>query len=253
MSKGTKISILIPCYNEEESIGSVVDAFKAVEKKSKGYCFDIIVIDNNSKDKTTEVAKAHGATVFFEPKKGKGNAMRSGFLHLAGDTDFVIMIDGDDTYRPNEIMRLIEPLESGFCTVVLGSRLCGKINRDSMKLFNLLGNKFFTFFTRQFYKVQATDVLTGYYAWKVAAVRTMVPHLTSEGFAIEIEMVTKMAKLGEEIFSVPVTYAARVGESSLHPLVDGVKIMRVLLGNLFWSPVKTNNKTIMPDRDSGSV
>jgi hypothetical protein len=110
------------------------------------------------------------------------------------------------------------------------------MNDDSMKLFNYLGNKLFTILSRVFYGVQATDVLTGYYAWKKSAVDNMLPYLNSAGFTIEIEMVTKMAKLGETIFSVPVSYDARAGESNLKPVSDGVKIMRVLLGNLFWKP-----------------
>jgi dolichol-phosphate mannosyltransferase len=236
MAKNKKITVLIPCYNEEGGIGSVISGFKAVAETVQGYSFEIIAIDNNSKDKTTEVAERHGATVLFESKKGKGNAMRSGFARVSDDTDYVVMLDGDHTYRPAEVMRLIEPLDSGFCTVILGSRLYGKMHHDSMKLFNYLGNKLFTFLSRTIYGVQATDVLTGYYAWKAESVKKMLPHLTSDGFTIEIEMVTKMAKLGEQIFSVPVSYDARAGESNLKPVSDGIKIMRVLLGNVFWKP-----------------
>jgi dolichol-phosphate mannosyltransferase len=247
MSKNKKITVLIPCYNEEAGIGSVVCGFKAVAENVQGYTFDIIAIDNNSKDKTKEVATEHGAKVLFESKKGKGNAMRSGFAHIPDDTDYVVMLDGDHTYRPTEVMRLIELLESNFCTVVLGSRLYGQMSHDSMKLFNYLGNKLFTFMSRTLYGVQATDVLTGYYAWKADAVRKMLPHLTSEGFTIEIEMVTKMAKLGEQIFSVPVSYDARAGESNLKPVSDGIKIMRVLLGNVFWKPRTYKSEVFQAD------
>jgi glycosyltransferase involved in cell wall biosynthesis len=236
MLKIKKVTILIPCYNEESGIGAVIDGFKAVEQQAVGYEFNIVVVDNNSKDATTEVAKSHGAKVFFEAKKGKGNAMRFGFSQISTDADFVVMIDGDNTYRPSEVMRLIEPLESGFCSVVLGSRLYGRMNQGSMKLLNYLGNKLFTTLARTFYGVQATDVLTGYYAWNAATARNLAPHLVSDGFTIEIEMVAKMAKLGEEIFSVPVSYDARAGETNLKPVEDGIKIMRVLLSHLFWNP-----------------
>lgn len=229
-----KITVIVPCYNEEAGIESVIEGFQTAFSNNGNYDFEIVVIDNNSKDRTTEIAKAAGAHVLFEGKKGKGNAVRTGFHNISSDTDFVVMIDGDNTYRPSEIFRLIELLESGFCTVVLGSRLFGKMNEDSMKLFNYLGNKLFTLLSRLFYGVQATDVLTGYYAWNMSAVRKMLPHLNSEGFTIEIEMVTKMAKLGESIYSVPVSYDARAGESNLKPVADGIKIMRVLWSNIFW-------------------
>jgi dolichol-phosphate hexosyltransferase len=244
MEKETKkITVIIPCYNEERGVGSVISGFKTAFLENSNYDFEIIVIDNNSKDKTTEVAKTAGATVLFEGKKGKGNAVRKGFANVSSDTDFVVMIDGDDTYRPVELFRLIELLESDFCSVVLGSRLYGKISEGSMKSLNLLGNKMFTLLSRVFYGVQSTDVLTGYYAWKKSAVDNMLPHLNSDGFTIEIEMVTKMAKLGETIFSVPISYDARAGESNLKPVSDGIKIMRVLLANLFWKS-RINNVEI---------
>jgi glycosyltransferase involved in cell wall biosynthesis len=247
MSTNKKITILIPCYNESAGVGSVIDGFKAVADRTPDYDFEIIAVDNNSKDSTSEVAKRHGAAVHFEGKKGKGNAMRSAFAQISADTDFVVMLDGDDTYRASEVMRLIEPLEAGFCTVVLGSRLKGKMQNNAMSAFNRFGNHFFTALARVFYGVQATDVLTGYYAWKADAVRKMTPHLTSEGFTIEIEMVAKMAKLGESIFSVPINYDARAGESNLKPVEDGIKILKVLIGNLFWNPVKKTPVSAVPD------
>jgi glycosyltransferase involved in cell wall biosynthesis len=231
-----KIAVLIPCYNEEGGIGSVIDSFPTDALRANGYGLEIIVIDNNSNDRTAEVAKAHGANVISEPNKGKGNAVRKGFSEISDDTNFVVMIDGDDTYSPREILRLIEPLRSGFCSVVLGSRLYGKINIGSMKRTNLFGNYVFSFLVRFLYGARVTDVLTGYYAWNRAAVKKMYPHLVSEGFTIEIEMITKMVKLGEEIFSVPITYDARAGESNLKPIADGIRIFSVLLRNLFWKP-----------------
>lgn len=247
MSSRKKITILIPCYNEVAGVGAVIDGFKAVASNQSQYEFEIVAVDNNSKDNTAEVATQHGARVHFEARKGKGNAMRSAFAQISSDTDFVVMLDGDHTYRPNEVLRLIEPLEAGFCTVVLGSRLTGKMQPDAMSLFNYFGNRIFTTLARVFYGVKATDVLTGYYAWNVAAVRKMIPHLTSEGFTIEIEMIAKMAKLGEAIYSVPISYDARAGESNLRPIVDGIKILKVLVGNLFWLPTAELAPTTTPE------
>lgn len=231
-----KITALIPCYNEEEGIAAVIKSFPREKLKQYGYELDIVVIDNNSSDKTAKIARSLGVTVLEEPKQGKGNAMRLGFNSISADTDYVVMLDGDDTYRAEEILRMVEPLESDFCDVVIGSRLGGRISKGSMNTLNRAGNWIFTHLLRLFYRVNVTDVLTGYFAWKREALERLRPHLISKGFAIEMEMATKMARLGIQIASVPISYDARAGESNLNPFYDGIRILWMLLKNLFWKP-----------------
>jgi len=231
-----KITVLIPCFNEESGIASVIKGFPVERLAAQGYLLDIIVIDNNSSDRTAEIAASHGATVIHESKKGKGNAMVRGFYSISNDTDYVVMIDGDYTYRPSEILRLIEPLSAGFCSVVIGSRLGGRISAGSMKPFNRMGNWIYSHLVKYFYGVNVSDVLTGYFAWKREAVERLRPHLESSGFSIEIEMVTKMARLGETVCSVPISYDLRAGESNLNPIVDGTRILLVFMRNLTWHP-----------------
>ena len=233
----------VPCHNEADGIGDVLRSFPTEELRDRGYALQIIVIDNNSTDRTAAIAKRLGAKVIREPKKGKGNAIRRGFGAIAKDTDFVVMLDGDNTYRPEEILRMIEPLESRFCTVVVGSRLGGRIHHGSMAAVNRLGNWVFSSLVRHFYKVNVTDVLSGYFAWKRQAVERLRPHLMSNGFAIEMEMITKLAILGEK-FIRSISYHARAGESSLRPWYDGSRIMAMLLRNLRWRPgrVKRSKK-----------
>lgn len=239
MQKPTKkITVLIPCYNEAAGIAGVITSFQREKIQAMGYALDVLVIDNNSKDDTAAVAREAGARVIFEGKKGKGNAIRTGFYNIPSDTDYVVMLDGDDTYRPEEVLRLIELLDSGFGTVAIGTRLGGKMAEDSMRTLNRFGNHFFTSLVRIFYQAPVTDVLTGYFAWKRDAVVRLRPHLTSDGFAIEMEMITKMAKLGESIYSVPISYTARAGDSNLRPFHDGSRILVMLFKNLFWSPDK---------------
>lgn len=233
-----KITVLVPCYNEEDGINSVIKGFLKIGENNKKFEFNITVIDNNSKDRTAEVAKTHGANVISELKQGKGNAIRTGFFSVSGDTDYVLMLDGDNTYKPKESLRLIELLDSGFCSVALGSRMGGKISDGSMTTFNRAGNWIFSHLVRYIYQVNVTDVLTGYFAWKREAIERLRPHLVSNGFAIEMEMITKMAKLGEEIYCVPISYHKRKGESSLHPVYDGFRILGMLLRNLVWKPKK---------------
>lgn len=231
-----KISIVIPCYNEEKGIGKVITGVPKNKLKKLGYEFEIIVIDNNSGDKTSKIAKSHGAKVIFEKEQGKGRALITGFKNVSSDTDYVVMLDGDNTYKPNEIPRLIEPLESDFCDVIIGSRLEGKMNGSALSFSHRLANWFFTFFVRRFYLTNTTDTCTGYFAWKKKVVDELVPHIESSGFAVETEMITKMARLGYKIYSVPITYDAREGYSKLSPVIDGIKITWMMIRNITWKP-----------------
>jgi len=231
-----KIAVLIPCFNEAGGIGNVIKSFPLEKIRKHGYAVEIIVIDNNSTDNTATIAKSFGANVIHEPKKGKGNAMRKGFYSISPDTDFVVMLDGDNTYRPEELLRLVEPLDTGFATVVIGSRLGGRIYDGSMTAFNRFGNWMYSHLVRHFYRVNMTDVLTGYFAWKRDALERLRPHIQSEGFAIEMEMVTKMARLGEEITCVPISYHPREGVTNLRPIYDGSRILWMFMKNLYWTP-----------------
>ncbi|MCJ7666396.1 MAG: glycosyltransferase family 2 protein [Actinobacteria bacterium] len=234
-----KITVLIPCYNEEKGIGMVIDSVPKGKLVNLGYRTEIIVIDNNSTDNTIKIARDKGIEVVLEKKQGKGNAIRTGFRNISNDTEYVVMLDGDNTYKSIEIPRLIEPLENNFCDVVVGSRLEGKLNGDSLSYSHRLANWFFTFLTRRLYLVSTTDICTGYFAWKKDVIDEIAPYIKSNGFAIEAEMITKMAKLGFKIFSVPITYDKREGNSKLSPYLDGLKIIWMLLKNLNWKPLAT--------------
>jgi len=229
-----KVAVVIPCYNEAASIAQVIAKFPRAVLAENGLELTVYVVDNNSSDGTAEIAKHAGATVIYEGKKGKGNALRAGFRSIAPDADYVVMLDGDDTYSPEEILRLIEPLRSDFCNVVIGSRLGGRIQDAAMTTFNRLGNWVFTAAVRVLYRANVSDVLTGYFAWKKSALDTLHPHLVSNGFAVEMEMITKMARLGHEMTSVPISYHPRAGTSNLHPVRDGARILSMLLRNLLW-------------------
>jgi glycosyltransferase involved in cell wall biosynthesis len=231
-----KITVVIPCYNEEAGIAAVIKGFPRQRLRKLGFELEVLVIDNNSKDRTTEVAQKAGARVLHEPKQGKGNAIRTGFYNISEDTDYVVMLDGDDTYKSDEMLRLVELLDSGFCDVVIGSRLGGKMNDGSMKGFNRFGNWIFSFLVRTIYRVNVTDTLTGYFAWRREVIVELRQHLQSSGFAIEMEMITKMARFGHDIYSVPITYAPRLGESSLRPIHDGSRILREFFRQLQWRP-----------------
>jgi len=234
-----KLAILIPCYNEASAIGALVANIPRVKLWDLGVATQVFIVDNNSTDDTVPGAVAAGATILREKKQGKGNAVRTGFLALPTDIDFVAMLDGDGTYDPGELPRMIEPLLSDFSDVVVGSRLGGRIEKGSMGVINLLGNWVFTFMVRLVYHVNVTDVLTGYFAWKKSVVDSLAPGLSSPGFTLEMEMVTKMARLKCDIASVPVSYNPRKGTSALHPVRDGFQILGRYLKSLTWHPEKS--------------
>ena len=237
MPEKTKtIAILIPCHNEQHAIGAVIQEIPFKQLEEKGFSVQVIVVDNNSTDKTAQVAEKNGARVIYEHKKGKGNAIKAGFLSLDESVKYVVMLDGDNTYKPQEIFRMIEPLESGFCDVVVGSRLSGKMKHLSLKQTNRIANWLYTFLVRRMYDANVTDVLSGYFAWKREVVIDLLPHIESRGFSIEMDMITKMVMLDYEVYSVPITYDIRVGETKIESLKDGAKILFVLFVNTIWKP-----------------
>ena len=235
--KKEKIAILIPCYNEEQGIAKVIDNIPYHLLETNGFEAVVIVIDNNSSDRTAEIAASRGVRVVSEKAKGKGNAMRKGFASI-DDAAYVVMLDGDNTYDPREMLRLIEPITNNFCDVVIGSRLGGKVTRNAFKAQNRIVNKLYTSLVRQFYGANITDVLSGFFAWRADVVVGMRDYLQSDGFSIEMEMISKMVRLNYAIYSMPITYNIREGETKIESLKDGVKILLTFSRNLFWAPSK---------------
>lgn len=234
--KNFNVAVLIPCYNEAEGIADVIRKMPYQRAARNLWNLHVYVIDNNSTDNTAEVAKNAGATVLKETKKGKGNAIRTGFASLPDDTDYVVMLDGDDTYDAGEVLRMVEPLHNNFCRVVIGSRLSGKRTENSMNVTSRIGNWLFTNMVKHTHNVSVTDVLTGYFAWTKEALDELRPYLKSDGFAIEMEMITKMARMNYDIYSVPISYTPRAGESSLQPISDGARILKMFASTLNWQP-----------------
>jgi hypothetical protein len=151
------------------------------------------------------------------------------------------MMDGDHTYHAYEMLRVLEPLMSDFCDVVVGSRLSGKLKKNALNAHKRLANWGFTFLVRHFYKANITDVLSGYFAWKKEVVDELQKHINSDGFAIEMEMITKSVKLGHEMFSVPITYSSRKGVSKVDSFGDGWHILMMFFKNLNWKPNRYMN------------
>jgi len=149
-----KIAVIIPCYNEEMTIEKVVTDFKKELPEA-----DIYVYDNNSKDKTVEIAEKAGAIVKHEYNQGKGNVVRRAFREI--EADIFVMVDGDDTYPANSVHELIEPLKNGTADMVIGDRLSnGTYKKENKRAFHEFGNMLVKNSINRLFKSKLKDIMT---------------------------------------------------------------------------------------------
>ncbi len=215
------IALLIPCYNEELTVADVVRQFRAQLPEA-----DIYVFDNNSNDRTVECAQAAGAQVFYERRQGKGYVVQSMFRQV--DADIYIMVDGDGTYPPAEVHRLIEPVLRDEADMVVGSRLHDE-SSSQFKSLNRMGNKMFLSVLNSVFKVKITDMLSGYRVFNRRFVKG-VP-LFGGGFETETELTIKALERGYRVVEVPVDLTTRPegSFSKIRIVHDGLRIMNTIL------------------------
>lgn len=216
-----RIAILIPCYNEEATIGKVVRDFRAELPQA-----DIYVYDNNSTDATVEQARAAGARVGSERRQGKGFVVQSMFSQL--EADVYVMVDGDATYPAGEVHKLIQPIVDGEADMVVGSRLT-EASDSEFRLLNKVGNSFFLKFINFIFKVQLSDVLSGYRAFNREFVKN-IPAFGG-GFETEVELTIKALTRGYRIAEVPVRLTSRPegSFSKIRIVSDGFVILNTIL------------------------
>ncbi|MDW8517956.1 MULTISPECIES: glycosyltransferase family 2 protein [Priestia] len=217
-----KIAVLIPCYNEEVTIGKVIDDFKQELPEA-----DIYVYDNNSKDKTSEIALAHGAIVKKELKQGKGNVVRSMFQDI--DADCYVMVDGDDTYPAEFVHQLIEPIRNKEANMTIGDRLSnGTYFEENKRPFHNFGNNLVRSLINKLYKSNITDIMTGYRAYDRLFVKS-IP-VMSPGFEIETEMSLHALDKRFRLKEIPIDYRDRPegSESKLNTFSDGYKVLKMI-------------------------
>lgn len=215
------VTFLLPAYNEEKSIGDLLEDLKRFYPQSR-----ILVVDNNSTDATSEIAKKAGADVIFEEKQGKAHAVKAGFQNI--DSEFVIMMDADNTYDPADAKKLIDHLLKTKSDLVMGSRLKGNSEAGAISKLNTLGNFILSLTVSIFYS-KISDLCTGYWAFKREVVDYLLKvGIDSTNFELEAEMFIKVSKGNFKISEVPITYRCRGDESKLNSLKDGWKIFKTL-------------------------
>lgn len=222
VSEGAGVAVLVPCYNEELTIGKVVDDFRRVMPLA-----DIYVYDNNSSDRTAEIALEHGAIVRSEPRQGKGNVVRQMFREI--EADYYIMVDGDDTYPAEAAPALVAPLVADEADMTVGDRLSnGSYGEENDRAFHGFGNDLVRWLIKVIYGYAFEDVMTGYRAFTRVFVKT-TPVLSS-GFQIETELSIHAVDKRWRIVDVPIDYRDRPegSESKLSTFNDGAKVLMAI-------------------------
>jgi glycosyltransferase involved in cell wall biosynthesis len=216
-----RIAILIPCYNEEPTIGKVVRDFRAELPEAEIYVFD-----NNSTDGSVEQARAAGARTGCERRQGKGFVVQSMFSQI--EADIYVMVDGDATYPSGAVHSLVAPILHGDADMVVGSRLM-EASDSEFRLLNRLGNNFFFKVINFIFKVRLTDVLSGYRAFSREFVKN-IP-VFGGGFETEVELTIKALARGYRILEVPVRLTSRPegSYSKIRIVSDGFVILNTIL------------------------
>jgi len=204
-----KISIVIPCYNEKDTIEKIVEAVRNAPLKSR----EIIVVDDCSQDGTQtllreKVSQLVDRVIYHPVNRGKGAALRSGFAAATGD--FILVQDADLEYSPEDYPVLLEPLIAGKADAVFGSRFMGGRPHRVVFFWHMVGNRFLTLLSNMFTNLNLTDLETGYKAFRAPLIKSI--QIEENRFGFEPEITAKLAKKRCRIYEVGISYYGRTYE-----------------------------------------
>ena len=221
----SKIAVLIPCYNEAQTIAKVVKDFKKELPDA-----DIYVYDNNSSDDTAKIAQENGAIVKHEYMQGKGNVIRRMFREI--DADCYLMTDGDDTYPAKQAKEMCDLILNGKAEMVVGDRLSSTYFTENKRKFHNFGNVLVRFLVNKIFKSNVRDIMTGYRAFSKTFVKSFP--VISSGFEIETEMTIHALDKRMKLENVLIEYRDRPegSVSKLNTVSDGIKVLKTI-GSLF--------------------
>lgn len=227
-----KLSVVIPCYNERETIEQVVKAARSAPIEN----IEIIIVDDGSTDGTVEVLKEKvtrlaDRIIYQSQNRGKGAALRAGFA--AANGDIILVQDADLEYSPSDYPALLEPLFNGNADVVFGSRFLGGRPHRVLYFWHMVGNRFLTLFSNMLTNLNLTDVETCYKAFRASLLKKI--DIREDRFGFEAEVTAKMAKMQCRIYEVGISYNGRTyQEGKKVTWKDGVRtVYAILRYNLF--------------------
>lgn len=217
-NKQKRIAVLVPCYNESQTIGKVIDDWKKVLPEATIY-----VYDNNSTDDTAKISKEHGAVVKHEYQQGKGNVIRRMFCEI--EADCYLMVDGDDTYPAEFGPQMVKLVLEKNVDMVVGDRLSSTYFEENKRPFHNFGNSLVRASINSLFKSNVRDIMTGYRAFSRQFVKTFP--VLSRGFEIETEMTIHAVDKNMALENVVIEYRDRPSgsESKLNTYSDGIKVM----------------------------
>lgn len=207
-----KLSVVIPCYNEEKTLETVVNRVLAADRC--GLELEVVIVDDGSRDRSAEEMKAlagkHPEIVaaFHAINQGKGAALRTGFQKASGD--IVLVQDADQEYDPNEYPKLLGPILDGRADVVFGSRFKGGEECRVLYFWHSVGNKVLTLASNMFTNINLTDMETCYKVFKREIIQAVT--IEENRFGFEPEITAKVAKMRPRIFEVGISYNGRTYE-----------------------------------------
>jgi glycosyltransferase involved in cell wall biosynthesis len=211
------VAVLIPCHNEEATIGKVIDDFRR-ELPGATIC----VFANCCTDNTAAVAAEHGADVYTEPRKGKGFVIESMLDTIRAE--FYVMVDGDDTYPADKVHELLDPVRAGQADMTIGTRLA-VYEETSFRPLHVMGNRLVRGLINLIFHAELTDILSGYRAFNRKVLRR-VP-VVSAGFEVETELTIQMLYYNLALKEITVPYRTRPegSESKLNTFRDGFRVL----------------------------
>lgn len=221
-----RVTIVVPAKDEENAIGEMLASLPVETLRMAGFETEVVVLDGHSLDHTRRIALYHGATVVSDSEEGKGSAVRKARHHFRGD--YVVMLDGDGTYAPDAILRLLDPLAWGEADVVMGDR---SPTQGAMTTTHRAGNALLSLAATMLYGRRCPDLCTGLWAFRGETLRSLP--LRSQGFELEAELFALTARLNLRVAHVPVDYLPRTGEAKLSSLRDGARIAMCLVRSRF--------------------
>jgi glycosyltransferase involved in cell wall biosynthesis len=222
-----KVSIVIPCYNEKDTIEKVVEAVRNAPLNSK----EIIVVDDCSQDGTQtllreKISKLVDQVIYHPINRGKGAALRSAFAAATGDV--ILVQDADLEYSPEDYPLLLQPLLSGKADAVIGSRFMGGQAHRVLFFWHMVANKFLTLLSNMFTNLNLTDVETGYKAFKASLIKSI--RIEEDRFGVEPEIIAKLARTDCRIYEVGISYSGRTyAEGKKINWKDGVRAIYVIV------------------------